>query len=73
MITVENREEIITLGELFEVIENVNNGDYTDVVLTLENALRGERGKDNIITFLNSLDTQEKNMLLEAILYDLAN
>ena len=48
MITVENREEIITLGELFEVIENVKN-------------------------FLNSRDTQEKSLLLKAILYDLAN
>ena len=73
MITVENREEIITLGELFEVMKNVNNGDYTDIVLTLENTLRSERGKDNIITFLNFLDTQEKSLLLEAILYDLAN
>lgn len=73
MITVENREEIITLGALFEIVENVKNGDYSDVVSILEDTLDGERGKDNIITFLNSLDTQEKNMLLEAILYDLAN
>lgn len=73
MITVENREEIITLGKLFEIMEKVNSGDYTDVILTLEDTLKGERGKDNIITFLNSLDTQEKNILLEAMLYDLAN
>lgn len=73
MIAVENREELITLGKLFEVVENVKNGDYSDVVLILEDTLRGERGKDNIITFLNSLDKQEKSMLLEAILYDLAD
>lgn len=73
MITIESREELITLGKLLEVMENVNSGDYNDVVLNLENALKGEKGEDNIVTFINSLDEQETSMLLEAILYDLAD
>lgn len=73
MITVESREELITLGELFEVVENVNRGDYGNVVSNLENALEGEKGEDTIVTFINSLDEQEVSMLLEAILYDLAD
>lgn len=73
MITVESREELITLGKLFEVTENVNSGDYSSVVSNLEDALEGEKGEDNIVTFINALDEQETSMLLEAILYDLAD
>lgn len=73
MITVESREELITLGKLFDVMENVNSGDYSDVVSNLGYALEGEKGEDNIVTFINALDEQETSMLLEAILYDLAD
>ena len=73
MITVESREELIVLGKLLEVMENVNSGDYSNVVSNLENALEGEKSEDNIVTFINALDEQEASMLLEAILYDLAD